>query len=126
MAFEIESKQQVLDVLAPELTPEEATTYLPLAQAQFAEQTREHEKAKAQTAQCKDDCDQNALTARVLASNSAALKAERDELNTAYRAELFAMHGDCDVEGVSGMLRKKEDAVNSVDAPYSLQLEVKS
>jgi hypothetical protein len=126
MAFEIESKQQVLDVLAPELTPEEATTYLPLAQAQFAEQTREHEKAKAQTAQCKDVCDQNKDTARFLSSKSATLTAERDELKTASRAELFAMHGDCDVEGVSGMLRKKEDAVNFVDAAYSFLLEVKS
>ncbi len=126
MSFELESKNQLFELTGPELTPLEAEQYLPVAQAQFAEQTRELEKAKAQSAQCKDVCDQNGQTARFLASKSAALTAERDELKTASRNELFAMHGDCDVEGVSGVLRKKEDAVNFVDAAYSFLLEVKS
>ena len=124
--MEIESKQQVLDILAPELTPEEATAYLPIAQAQFEERQREWEKAKAQSAECKAVCDANAETSRFLAAKSAVLTAERDELKAASRSELFAMHGDCDVEGVSGMLRKKDDALNFVDTSYSFMLEVKA
>ena len=126
MSFEIESKQQVLDILAPELNPEEATQYLPLAKARLAEETREYEKAKAGSARCQAVCDANKETARFLASKSASLSAERDELKTASRNELFAMQGDCDAEGVSGMLRKKSDALNFVDESFSFLVEVKS
>ncbi len=126
MGFEFESKNQVMDVLAPELTPDEAGQYLPVAKAEYEEQTREHEKAKTESARCKDVCDQNAQSARFLASKSAALTAERNALKENLRSEIYAMHDDCDVEAVSGMLRKKEDAVNFVDAAYSFLLEVKN
>jgi hypothetical protein len=126
MSFEIESKQQVLDMLAPELTPDEAGRYLPMAEAEFKERTRELEKARTESARLKAICDGNKETARFLASKSAAPSAERDELKAASRNELFAMHGDCDAEGVSGMLRKKSDALNFVDESYSFMVEVKA
>jgi hypothetical protein len=126
MSFEIESKQQVLDVLAPEMSVDEATQYQPVAKARLAEETREHEKAKTESARLKAICDGNMETARFLASKSAVLTAERDELKATLRTELYAMHGDCDVEGVSGMLRKKTDAVDFVDSAYSFLVEVKA
>jgi len=126
MPFEIESKQQVLDMLAPELTPEEAQTYLPQAQAQLKEHQRELEKAKAESARLKAIVDANAESARFLASKSAVLSVERDALKAASRDEIFAMRDDCDVEGVSGMLRKKTDAVDFVDGAYSFLVEVKA
>jgi len=126
MAFEIESKQQVLDMLALERTPDEAGRYLPVVQEELAESQRELEKAKAESARLKAIVDANAESARFLASKSAALSAERDEMKTNLRNEIYAMRDDCDLEGVSAMLRKKTDAVDFVDAAYSFMVEVKA
>ena len=126
MGFEVESTKQLIQLTEPELTPDEAGQYLPVAQAQLAEQTREHEKAKAESARCMGVCDQNKDTMRFLSSKSAALTAERDELKANLRIELYSTHDDCDVEGVSGMLRRKTDAVDFVDSAYSFLVEVKN
>ena len=124
--IEFESKQQVLDVLAPELNPDEAAQRLPVAQAELEECKREYQKAKVASATCKDVVDANAYTSRYLASKAAALTAERDALKANLRTEVYAMHGDCDVEAVSGTLRKKTDSVNFVDEALSFLLEVKA
>lgn len=126
MPIEFQSKQEMFDALGPELTPEEASAYLSVAQAQFEERTRERERAQAEAATCKAIVDGNVDTSRYLASKSAALSAEWNEMKTASRNEIFAMHGGCDAEGVSGMLRAKSNALNFVDESYAFMVEVKS
>jgi hypothetical protein len=124
--MEIDSKQTFIDLTAPELSPEEAKVYEPVALAEYQQCVKEHDVAREAAARCKAVCDANADTLRCLASRQGALSGEWQQFKASLRTELYELANACDVEALASLLRKKTDAMEFVDAAYSFLLEVKA
>lgn len=107
--MDFDNKQQVLDVLAPELTPQEAERYLPVALATFNERTRDREKAEKDVQAREEVCRDNVAKSHYLAELPPRLSAKRDKLGTTLGMELYSLRGACDVQAAGLFLRKKVD-----------------
>jgi hypothetical protein len=123
--MEIESKQDLLDVLAPEETPEQAEQHLPVALAECENRREATEAAKKLTAKCQAALDHDDETLRYLTELRARLSAELAELRATSRTELFALQKAFDVEEVSSLMRRKSGTVEYVDREYDFLLTVK-
>jgi hypothetical protein len=124
--MEFQTKQDVIDVLSPELTTAEAELYLPVAEANYTERIKDTDTAKKATEKCQGVCDDDGDTLRALAEMQAKASAELTELRSTLRTELYANRETCDVEGISSVLHLKTNAVEFIDSAYDYLLTVKA
>jgi hypothetical protein len=124
--FEFENKEQVIGVLAPELSTPEAIQGLPDAQALYQQRIQEHDQAREEVKRCEAVCDANREALRFLRDRQEALFSERKAFEATSCAEVYALRDVCDIEGVGCLLRKKNDAIEFIDFAYSNLLQLKA
>jgi hypothetical protein len=117
--FEFEDKQQVISVLGPELSTQEAIQGLPDAQALYQQRVQEHDGATEEVKQCEAVSAANRETLRYLREKQESLHAELKQITSTSYTELFALRSDSDIEGIAGILSKKRAAIAFVDSAYN-------
>lgn len=123
--MEFYNKQEVIDVLSPELSSAQAEQHLPVAQGNYKERVAETNAAKVATKACLAVCDANGDAARFLRATQGKTSAERDKLKTVLRTELYELRDTCDIGANSSLLRQQSDAIEFLDSSYDFLMTVK-
>ena len=122
--MEIDSKQQILDVLN-DLHPKEAINMLPHVKGQYTARVENTRKAQAEAARLQAAREDNDSIMKFLATKHQELIAEQDKLRSTLRQELYALRADFAVEGQTARVRKLADAVAYFDTELDFFVHVK-
>ena len=126
MGFEFENKQQVIDVLAPQLSTSEAIQGLPDAQALYAQRVQEHDLTREEVKRCEAVCNTDRETLCFLRDKQETLHTELKQFRSTSYTELYGLRCDCDIEGIGSILSKKRHALEFVDRAYDFLIQVKN
>ena len=121
----INTKQDVIDGLSPELPPEQAKQYLHVATTNCEERKKETDIARSATEKCQAVLNDDDDTLRFLRELQGKLTAELSDLKATSRTEFFALRAAFNLDEVSSLIQRKSGTAEYVDREYDFLLTVK-